>query len=78
MKKILFALSIVSLLGAVACNKSEKVRDSGDMNMQREEVRGVHHDGTIEREESMDYQTRDNMGRPVDVEVDEVERRMED
>lgn len=71
MKKLLCILSATTLLIAVGCNKSEKK----DTSSQQEEVRG----DTIEREETINYETEDNMGRPVDeVEVEEVERKIED
>lgn len=43
-----------------------------------DEVRGTG-DETIEREEDMHYETEDRLGRPVeDVQVEEVERKIED
>lgn len=68
MKKILFVVSAVSLLALGACNKSGS-------DMQKEETRG----DEIQREESMNYETEDRLGEPVeDVEVERVERRIED
>ena len=68
MKKILFAIAAVSLFALGACNKSGS-------NMQKEENRR----DSIQREESMDYETEDRLGEPVEnVEVDRVERRVED
>lgn len=77
MKKLLVVLSLASLMATVACNKSEKKEDTNMDNMQQEESRSMDNSGDVIEQETIE--TEDNMGRPVeDVEIEEVEREVED